>query len=213
MKADLFQMTIKMTETTSKTLNGKLMEFQKKNIVIKRNATADVLMKSGWKYSYSYSSYDFIWEQIWKELNELQILVSHAIQDYAETLFLETTITDLESKETKQSMIPLSKDIDPQKMGSAITYFKRYNLGALLNLIIEWEDDDGATATKKQAPQQKATATAKKPAFTDEAFGKFKDWTKDQTAEDIIKKKEEILNKYYVSDKMKSELENFLSTL
>lgn len=211
MKADLFQTTIKMTETTSTTLNGKLMEFQKKNIVIKRNATADVLMKSGWKYSYSYSSYDFIWEQIWKELNELKILVSHAIQDYSETLFLETTITDLESWETKQSMIPLSKDIDPQKMGSAITYFKRYNLGALLNLIIEWEDDDGATATKK--PVAKNATTTKKPEFLDANFENFKNWTKWKKLDEIISKKNEIMTKYTISEAMIGKLNDFLSSL
>ena len=199
-----------MTETTS-TLNSKLMEFQKKNIVIKRNATADVLMKNGGKFSYSYSSYDFIWEKIWNELNNLKILVSHAIQDYSETLFLETTITDLESWETKQSMIPISKDIDPQKMWSAITYFKRYNLGALLNLIIEWEDDDGATATRK--PVSKNATTTKKPDFLDANFDNFKKWTEWKKLDEIIAKKDEIMSKYTISEAMIGKLNDFLSSL
>ena len=202
MKTDLFQ-TIKMTETKNNIFK-KIQDFQKKNIVIKRNAN--------W-FNYKYSSYDYIWENIHESLDELQIVVHHSIQDYGGILYLETIIVDMESWESRSSVLPINSNLDPQKLGSAITYYKRYNLGALLNLIIEGEDDDGALATKKQAPQQKATTTAKKPAFTDEAFGKFKSWTKEKTAEDIIKKKEEILNKYYVSDKMKSELENFLSTL
>ena len=191
-----------MTETKNNIFK-KLQEFQKKNIVIDRNAS--------W-YNYKYSSYDNIWEKIHDALDELQIVVHHSIQDYGWVLYLETIIIDMESGETRSSVLPINPALDPQRLWSAITYYKRYNLGALLNLIIEWEDDDGALATKKQAPQQK-TAPAKKPAFTDEAFGKFKDWTKEKTAEEIIKKKEEILNKYYVSDKMKSELEQFLSTL
>lgn len=191
-----------MTETKNNIFK-KLQEFQKKNIVIDRNAS--------W-YNYKYSSYDNIWEKIHDALDELQIVVHHSIQDYGWVLYLETIIIDMESGETRSSVLPINPALDPQRLWSAITYYKRYNLGALLNLIIEWEDDDGALATKKQAPQQKTT-TAKKPAFTDEAFWKFKSWTKEKTAEEIIKKKEEILNKYYVSDKMKSELENFLSTL
>ena len=191
-----------MTETKNNIFK-KLQEFQKLNIVIDRNAS--------W-YNYKYSSYDNIWEKIHNSLDDLQIVVHHSIQDYGWVLYLETIIIDMESWETRSSVLPINPALDPQRLGSAITYYKRYNLGALLNLIIEWEDDDGALATKKQAPQ-KATTTAKKPAFTDEAFWKFKDWTKEKTAEEIIKKKEEILNKYYVSDKMKSELEAFLSTL
>lgn len=192
-----------MTETKNNIFK-KIQDFQKKNIVIKRNAN--------W-FNYKYSSYDYIWENIHEALDELQIVVHHSIQDYGGILYLETIIVDMESWESRSSVLPINSNLDPQKLGSAITYYKRYNLGALLNLIIEGEDDDGALATKKAPQKATATTTAKKPAFTDEAFGKFKDWTKDQTAEDIIKKKEEILNKYYVSDKMKSELENFLSTL
>lgn len=39
------------------------------------------------------------------------------------------------------------KDNDPQALGSAITYNRRYHLGAILGLNIE-EDDDGNAATK-----------------------------------------------------------------
>ncbi len=118
--------------TTQKTLKEKLFEFQKLGIVIGRNAKG---------YNYTYASYDHIWEHIGEKLNELKLLVSHRIQDYGGNLFLETTVSDMESGDEQSSQIPITANT-PQTMGSAITYYKRYNLSAILNLIIEDEDDD-----------------------------------------------------------------------
>ena len=200
-----------MTDSTTQTINDKLMKFQEKNIVLKRNATAEIVMKSWSKFSYKYSSLDEIWKNISSELNELKLLVSHTIQEYSDTLFLETTITDLDSWESKQSMIPINKDLDPQKMWSAITYYKRYNIGALLNLIIEWEDDDGALATKQSVA--KNTTTTKKPEFLDANFDNFKKWTEWKKLDEIVAKKDEIMSKYTISEAMISKLNDFLSNL
>ena len=200
-----------MTDSTTQTINDKLMKFQEKNIVLKRNATAEIVMKSWSKFSYKYSSLDEIWKNISSELNELKLLVSHTIQEYSDTLFLETTITDLDSWESKQSMIPINKDLDPQKMWSAITYYKRYNIGALLNLIIEWEDDDGALATKQSVA--KNTTTTKKPEFLDANFDNFKKWTEWKKLDEIVAKKDEIMSKYTISEAMIGKLNDFLSSL
>jgi hypothetical protein len=45
-----------------------------------------------------------------------------------------------------KSPLPVKDAGDPQKLGSAITYMRRYNLTALLE--IEEDDDDGQKATK-----------------------------------------------------------------
>lgn len=58
-----------------------------------------------------------------------------------------TIIIDCESSESIQSAIALPVLNDPQKLGSAITYFRRYTLQSLLSL--QAEDDDGNKATKK----------------------------------------------------------------
>jgi hypothetical protein len=50
---------------------------------------------------------------------------------------LETTLTDVDTDEILQSMIPIPESQTPQTLGSAITYFKRYNTCALLNIIVE----------------------------------------------------------------------------
>lgn len=58
-----------------------------------------------------------------------------------------TIIRDLDSDEVLQSELPLPELQDPQKMGSAITYYRRYTLQSLLAL--EAEDDDANKASGK----------------------------------------------------------------
>jgi hypothetical protein len=66
-----------------------------------------------------------------------------------------TIIIDCESSESIESSIALPALSDPQKLGSAITYFRRYTLQSLLSLMAE--DDDGNKASK---PNPKQTLTA-----------------------------------------------------
>jgi len=47
-----------------------------------------------------------------------------------------------------ESTVYLPENIDPQKMGSAITYFRRYALQSLL--LLQAEDDDGEQTTNHQ---------------------------------------------------------------
>jgi len=62
-----------------------------------------------------------------------------------------TTILVHESGEYLSGTAKMSpKDHTPQGQGSAITYMRRYSLGAVLNLATE-EDDDGNEASKPQA--------------------------------------------------------------
>jgi hypothetical protein len=58
-----------------------------------------------------------------------------------------TKIIDCESSETIESSILLPALSDPQKLGSAITYFRRYTLQSLLSL--QAEDDDANKASRK----------------------------------------------------------------
>ena len=205
-------MTDSTTTTQQSSLKKKIFEFQKMWIVIWRNATAEIQTKSWGKFSYKYSSFDEIWEKISPKLNELQLLVTHSVQDYWGNLYLETTITDMESTESTTSMIPITSDQTPQTLWSAITYFKRYNTCAILNLIIAWEDDDWAAAEKQRTQRCNAQATTK-PQFLDANFEKFKQWTKWKDLEQITIKKDEILAKYTVSEEMCKKLDDFLFNL
>ena len=73
-----------------------------------------------------------------------------------------TVINDLEGEEKLTSWITIPEITDPQKMGSAITYFRRYTLQSLLAL--QSEDDDGNMASGKST--EKAQEKTYKPSAT-----------------------------------------------
>lgn len=54
--------------------------------------------------------------------------------------------------ETMESVIPIPEALDAQKLGSAVTYIRRYSLQSMLG--IEAEDDDG---NKASTPAQQVT--------------------------------------------------------
>lgn len=54
------------------------------------------------------------------------------------------------------------KFIDPQEVGSVLTYYRRYNLLSLCNLIPE--DDDGASASSSYKKNSQAKASSKEEA-------------------------------------------------
>lgn len=60
-----------------------------------------------------------------------------------------------------ESSIKLPEISDPQKLGSAITYYRRYTLASLLS--IQSEDDDGNKASKIQQTPPSATPKPQEP--------------------------------------------------
>lgn len=69
---------------------------------------------------------------------------------------LETRLIHAESGQWISSMavIPLPKN-DPQGMGSAITYARRYSLCAMLGIVTEDDDGEGAKIGSKSASSQR----------------------------------------------------------
>ena len=57
-----------------------------------------------------------------------------------------TRIVDCEDGQSVESSLMLPQIQDPQKLGSAVTYFRRYTLQSLMSL--QAEDDDANTATQ-----------------------------------------------------------------
>jgi len=101
---------------------------------------------------------------------------------------VRSEIYDIETGEVVISAIKLPEINDPQKLGSAITYFRRYTLQSLLSLQAT---DDDANITVKQ-PQKK------KPALSQERFqaGLDKVNAGDITKEQFI----DLCSKYTLTD-------------
>jgi len=59
-------------------------------------------------------------------------------------------IVDIKTGESVQSSIPLPQMDDPQKLGSAVTYYRRYTLQSLLGLQAEDDDANSASQSVKQ---------------------------------------------------------------
>jgi hypothetical protein len=100
-----------------------------------------------------------------------------------------TEIIDIENGESVESALELPAILDPQKLLSCITYFRRGTLVSLLSL--QAIDDDGETASKapKAKPTldgerwDKALGAVKAGKFTPEQIKEMYNLTKEQEAQ------------------------------
>ena len=120
-----------------KSIAGALLLFQNKVGAVKKDAV-NPFFKS------KYASLNTIIEHINLPLSECGL--SYA--QFPDESGLTTILMHSESGEYLQStyLMPVAKQNDPQAVGSAITYARRYALGAILGLAID-EDDDANSAT------------------------------------------------------------------
>ena len=77
-----------------------------------------------------------------------------------------SVIWHIETGEKVISEIELPNLTDPQKLGSAITYYRRYTLQSLLGLQAEDDDGNKAAAPSKQKATTEILQKAKQGGFT-----------------------------------------------
>lgn len=137
----------------------KLLDFQKKVEAIKKDSQ-NPFFKS------NYFDINSLLEEIKPLLNELGIVILQPLSHIGERTSLKTIIIDSEDGKTiLESETLLPENIDPQKMGSSITYFRRYSLQSLL--LLQAEDDDANKASDKVITEAKPTAqTTYAPKYT-----------------------------------------------
>jgi hypothetical protein len=77
-----------------------------------------------------------------------------SVDEQTGSLILETIITHVETGESivSRTGIVCADPENPQKIGGAITYFRRYSILALLNLAPE-DDDGNAASTRPSTPK------------------------------------------------------------
>ena len=91
-----------------------------------------------------------------------------------------TQIVDIDSGAMLQSTMDLPQNVNPQQMGSAISYYRRYTLQSALSL--QAVDDDGEKASKDEQPKEVVKETLSTERFNN-ALAKIK--AKEFTVEEL----------------------------
>lgn len=112
-----------------------------------------------------------------------------------------TQIIDIEDGRCIESGMQLPVLSDPQKMGSAVTYYRRYTLQSLLG--IQAEDDDGNRASSN-------TPVKKDLPWLNEGSNEWKGLTAALSREPESVTLEKIQKKYRLSEKTKSSVISLL---
>lgn len=120
-------------------MNKKLLEIQKEIGAITKD-NENPFFKS------RYFDINSLLAQVKPILNKHGVVVLQGLTALEGKFGLNTTLLDVETGEKVEFTTPLPENPDPQKMGSIITYFRRYSLQSLLAL--EAEDDDANSATE-----------------------------------------------------------------
>ena len=103
-------------------------------------------------YKSKYFNIDELIEQLTPILEKHNLLLLQPIQDDKQY----SIIYDIDDGDSVESSLSLPIGLDAQKIGGAITYYRRYTLVALLGL--QAEDDDGNLASGKVKPMPKVNA-------------------------------------------------------
>ena len=125
-----------------KTLHEKLYNLQSEVGAISKDST-NPFFKS------KYFDINGLLNHIQPLLKKNRLLLIQPIEDGK----VKSVIRDVDSNESFSSEMVLPEISDPQKMGSAITYFRRYTLQSLLAL--QAEDDDGNSASRQTNQKQR----------------------------------------------------------
>lgn len=133
-----------------KTLNSKLLDFQKKVGIVKKDSKNP-------HFKNTYASLTQILSEVKPLLTECGLVLVQPISLQG----VGTTIIDCETGEKIETIISLPSNLTPQQLGSAITYFRRYTLASLLALEIDDDDAQSTNVPKPNLTEQVETAKAK----------------------------------------------------
>ena len=129
---------------------SKLMEFQMLGVSIKKDANNP-------HFKSKYADLSEVIGKVRPELTKVGIVFMQVPDDTG----LTTIFYDTESKTQVSCHLPYIGATDPQKLGSNLTYLRRYSLVTMLGL--EDDDDDG---NKASAPVVQAKAVPAKSNIT-----------------------------------------------
>ena len=120
-----------------------LLKFQKELQIVGKDSKG---------FNYKYASLPKVWDKVGSVLKDNGFFITNEITPEG-----VMTTAHHEHGELK-SFLPFSGATKPQEVGSEVTYWRRYNLTAIFNIIVDGEDDDAQTAQDaKKATSNTAT--------------------------------------------------------
>lgn len=135
-----------MAGTAKKTLVEALIEFQK-------DLPAVGLDGDNPHFKSKFATLGNVTKEVLPKLNAVGL--SYTVGSFVDNgvLILDAHLLH-ESGDSRSMQFPITAT-DPQKVGSAVTYYRRYALAALTGVVAD-VDDDGNTASQKTVGEQRA---------------------------------------------------------
>ena len=140
-----------------------LANFQGKMAAVKKDSINPF-------YKSKYASLDTIWETIRKPLSENGLSVAQAMDVDNDKSVLETTLYHTSGEWISGTQLVNPVKDDPQSLGSAISYARRYSLSAILGIVSD-DDDDANTATKPGVKQEAKSPPVETPPSSETTMG------------------------------------------
>jgi len=140
-----------MRSETISELAKALTSFQGQMTAVKKDAVNPF-------YKSKYATLDTIWETIRKPLSENGLSVAQTMNLIEDKSVLETTLYHTSGEWISGIQLVNPVKDDPQALGSAISYARRYSLSAMLGIVVD-EDDDADIASSKEKPTTKEKGT------------------------------------------------------
>lgn len=123
------------------------MTFKEKLLAVQQEIGVIHKDKANPFFKSRYADINSLLGQVKPVLDKHGLILTQALDGAFGNPAIRTKIEDVESDDSIVGVCPIPALDDPQKMGSAITYFRRYALQSMLAL--EAEDDDGNFASSK----------------------------------------------------------------
>jgi len=106
-----------------------------------KNKSVDILTKTGRKISFKYADLGALKEVSKNALKKYELSIVNSLEPLGDKMYLKTEILH-SSGQWINSLFPLTGSDDIKEFGGEITYAKRYNKAALLDLFAD-DDQDG----------------------------------------------------------------------
>jgi len=137
-----------------------LNKFQSRNVSVKKTSVNPF-------FHSKYADLASIWDACRDELTKNELSVSQVAGHNESGIVIETILMHNSGEwiSGSQAINPIKNE--PQAIGSAITYARRYALAAILGLVAD-EDDDAEASQGRDKLKVNPTATAVKPTPTEE---------------------------------------------